>query len=106
MATDLLQDILDSLVAKADPARMAVYACGPHVMLQHVTAIARDRAVSCQVSLESTMACGVGACLGCSVPVRSKNSGTISYQRVCREGPVFDSTTVAWDCLERCTPGR
>ena len=75
-------------------------------MLKRVAAIARDRAIPCQVSLESTMACGVGACLGCSIPVRGTNGGAISYQRVCKEGPVFESTTIAWDSLDCFAPDR
>ena len=39
---------------------------------------------------------------GCSVPVRSKTGRTISYQRVCKEGPVFDSTAIDWECLAGC----
>ena len=101
LATDLLENILNSLSPEAS-AHLAIYACGPLPMLQRVAAIARDQAIPCQVSLESNMACGVGACLGCSVPIRSKTGRTISYQRVCREGPVFDSTTIAWDCLAGC----
>lgn len=101
LATDLLRHVLDSLAPKTDPTRLAVYACGPPAMLQRVSVIARERAISCQVSLESNMACGVGACLGCSVPVRSRTGSTALYQRVCTEGPVFDSTTIDWECLDR-----
>jgi dihydroorotate dehydrogenase electron transfer subunit len=101
LATDLLEDVLDSL-SPEDAAHPVIYACGPLPMLRGVAAIARDRAIPCQVSLESTMACGVGACLGCSVPVRSARGRAASYQRVCREGPVFDSTVIDWDCLAGC----
>ena len=105
LATDLLEDVLRYL-SPSVMARLALYACGPMPMLKRVAAIARDRALPCQVSLESAMACGVGACLGCSIPVRSTNGGAVSYQRVCKEGPVFDSTTIAWDSLDRLAPER
>ena len=101
LATDLLEDVLKYL-SPAVMARLAIYSCGPIPMLKRVAAIARDRAIPCQVSLESTMACGVGACLGCSIPVCSANGGAISYQRVCKEGPVFDGSTIAWDSLAGC----
>jgi dihydroorotate dehydrogenase electron transfer subunit len=101
LATDLLQDVLASLSPEA-AAHPVIYACGPLPMLRRVAAIARNQAIPCQVSLESTMACGVGACLGCSVPVRSRTGATVSYQRVCKEGPVFDSTTIDWDGLAGC----
>jgi hypothetical protein len=45
-----------------------------------------------QVSMEQNMGCAVGACLGCVV---MSTSGT--PQRVCREGPVFASTEIAWE---------
>jgi dihydroorotate dehydrogenase electron transfer subunit len=105
LATDLLEDVLDSLAPKP-AARLALYACGPLSMLQRIATIAREQAIPCQVALESTMACGVGACLGCSVPVRSGSGGPVSYQRVCREGPVFDSAVIDWDRLNRIAPER
>ena len=102
LVTDLLARFLNAL-ALPDAARLVLYACGPVPMLERVAALARDRAIPCQVSLESAMACGVGACLGCSVPTRINADKHISYQRVCREGPVFDSTAIAWDCLDPFT---
>jgi len=99
LVTDLLARFVSSL-SPADAAHIALYACGPVPMLEQVAAIARNRAIPCQVSLESSMACGVGACLGCSVPTRINADKTVSYQRVCREGPVFDSSAIAWECLD------
>jgi hypothetical protein len=46
-----------------------------------------------QVSMEQTMGCAVGACLGCTV------MGVEGPQRVCREGPVFASDEIAWPAL-------
>ncbi len=69
----------------------AVYACGPWPMLRETARICAERGLSCQVSLESRMACGVGACQGCAV------KGTGSYLTVCKDGPVFDARTVDWD---------
>jgi dihydroorotate dehydrogenase electron transfer subunit len=64
-------------------------ACGPDPMLQAVARIARARALPCHVSLEAGMACGMGACLGCAVPARSR-----PFVYVCRDGPVFDAAEV------------
>lgn len=66
-----------------------VMACGPNPMLASLAEAIRSGRISwrpgfAQVSLEERMACGVGACLGCVVRTRH------GYQRVCREGPVFD----------------
>ncbi|HAD81324.1 MAG: hypothetical protein A2509_11875 [Candidatus Edwardsbacteria bacterium RIFOXYD12_FULL_50_11] len=69
-----------------------VYACGPWPMLKAVARICRDKKTPCQVSLESFMACGVGACQGCVV--RDSDGG---YLSVCDKGPVFDSRRIDWD---------
>lgn len=73
-----------------------IFACGPRQMLKRVAQIAGDNSVSCQVSLEQRMACGVGACLGCSCAVKDRN-GARKYARVCKDGPVFWSEEVCWD---------
>lgn len=72
----------------------AVYCCGPEAMQHIVAAQARARGVSCQVSLERLMACGVGACLSCVVSTRA------GLKRACVEGPVFDAEEILWDPSE------
>lgn len=69
-----------------------VYACGPEPMLAGIASICRENMVACQVSVESVMACGMGACLGCSRP--DKNG---SYTHVCLNGPVFDAEKLEWN---------
>jgi dihydroorotate dehydrogenase electron transfer subunit len=69
-----------------------IYACGPYPMLRAVAAIGRVRNRACQVSLETIMACGLGACLGCTV-LRADMKG---YVHVCKDGPVFNADDVAW----------
>ena len=70
-----------------------VFAVGPAAMLRKVIELALDAQIPCQVSLESRMACGVGACLGCVVRVRSTDEQP-QYKRVCVDGPVFDAREV------------
>jgi len=83
---------LDSfLAASKGTERIVLYACGPRAMLAAVSRIAAAREVPCYVSLEERMACGLGACMGCSVPVVQGG-----YRRVCKEGPVFDSREIEW----------
>jgi dihydroorotate dehydrogenase electron transfer subunit len=72
-----------------------VYACGPEQMQQRVAELAAAAGVSCQVSLERLMACGIGACLSCVV------STTSGLKRACVDGPVFDAEEVTWDVSER-----
>jgi dihydroorotate dehydrogenase electron transfer subunit len=85
LVSDLLSDPDLALLTWADQ----VMACGPNAMLDNLAEAIRAgrmrwRRGFAQVSLEERMACGVGACLGCVVRTRK------GYQRVCREGPVFD----------------
>jgi len=64
-----------------------VYACGPMGMIQCVVDIAKEHTVPCQISIETIMACGMGACLGCAVEGK-ETSGR--YLHACMDGPVFD----------------
>jgi dihydroorotate dehydrogenase electron transfer subunit len=69
----------------------AIYACGPAEMLSSVARISSGKSLeSCQLSVEERMACGVGACLGCSVKSAQKG-----YLTVCRDGPVFEAGEIA-----------
>jgi len=69
-----------------------VYACGPEPMLARVRRICADRGLSCQVSIESVMACGMGACLGCNVDAAGGG-----YLHVCIDGPVFNAEDLVWN---------
>jgi dihydroorotate dehydrogenase electron transfer subunit len=64
-----------------------IYACGPFGMLKCLAGMAERYKIPCYLSVESIMACGIGACLGCAVP--GKDGG--KYLHVCMDGPVFDS---------------
>lgn len=72
-------------------ARPVIYACGPHALLAAVSRLAAEQGILCYVSTEERMACGLGVCMGCSVPM--KGGG---YKRACKEGPVFDSREIEW----------
>jgi dihydroorotate dehydrogenase electron transfer subunit len=75
------------------------FACGPTPMLAAVSRVTFRHQLPSQVSLESRMACGIGACLGCVVKRRTGKSGDLGYDtyaRVCSEGPVFDALEIAW----------
>ncbi len=67
-----------------------IYACGPSGMMKCLAGMAEDHGVACQISMESVMACGFGACLGCAVESKHENK----YFHVCKDGPVFDSRDV------------
>ena len=65
-----------------------VFACGPMPMLGCVVGVARKLGVPCQVSIETMMACGMGACLGCALP---SVKDPAHYLHGCMDGPVFDA---------------
>ena len=89
--TDLAAAWLSSLDAKA-LAEVEMFACGPTPMLQATARVARRFGVHCQVSLEEFMACAVGGCAGCAVPVVTESG--LAMKRVCVDGPVFDANAV------------
>ena len=71
-----------------------LYTCGPMAMLRSLSQQVRSKRFLCQASLESRMACGFGACLGCAVKTRD---ATNPYHRVCKEGPVFLLNEILWE---------
>jgi dihydroorotate dehydrogenase electron transfer subunit len=79
LVTDFLREELDR-----DPGA-TVFACGPPPMLEAVRALCAERGVAAQLALESGMACGYGACVGCVVPTKA------GYVRLCVDGPVLDA---------------
>lgn len=68
-----------------------IYCCGPDPMMQAVAKIAHMHRIPCEVSLENTMACGYGVCLCCVTPTDKGN------ERVCIEGPVFNTERLKWN---------
>lgn len=65
-----------------------VQTCGPHKMMEAVAEVALKENVFCEVSLEERMACGVKACVGCSIKTLD------GMKKVCHDGPVFDSKII------------
>jgi dihydroorotate dehydrogenase electron transfer subunit len=81
------------LEGQAPPSHLV--GCGPEPMLQALTALARRWNTPCHLSLETPMACGVGACFSCVTRVRTANGW--DYRRVCIDGPVFDAADLTAD---------
>lgn len=74
-----------------------IYSCGPLVVQYHMAQWASARNVPAQLSLESLMACGVGACLGCALPAPHPTDSTADhYVHVCKEGPIFAAGSIQW----------
>lgn len=90
-------DLYVSSFEKIHPKKSVIYACGPHAMLKAVSKMAVKKNIPCQISLEEHMACGVGACLGCTVKIQTMEKNNFIYKRVCKDGPVFDAKEIIWE---------
>lgn len=104
--TDVLDDVLDSSGAGV------VYACGPNPMLRAVGERCRELEIPCQVAVEELMACGLGVCWTCVMPIRTRVRATpdddptevIRMKRACVDGPVFNGARVAWEATRWAAP--
>ncbi|HOY32344.1 MAG TPA: dihydroorotate dehydrogenase electron transfer subunit [Bacteroidales bacterium] len=67
-----------------------LFCCGPLPMLKAFAYVARENNTDCEVSLENTMACGIGACLCCITETIHGN------KCVCTDGPVFNINQLKW----------
>jgi NAD(P)H-flavin reductase len=83
--TELLAVLLEGDAARS----AAVYACGPPAMLETVRALCLEREVDAELAMETPMACGFGACMGCAVPLADGG-----YMRLCTDGPVVNAAEI------------
>jgi len=88
--TDVLAEIIES--SSVD----IIYSCGPMGMLEAINKIAVDLNVVHQCSIEESMACGIGVCMTCVLPIKGED-GVIRMLRSCIDGPVVDGESVIWD---------
>lgn len=86
-------DALLSYERSHDLPAVEYFACGPMPMLRSLAAHAESLQRQCWVSIEQTMGCAVGACMGCVIPVHGEGR----YARVCTEGPIFDAREIVWN---------
>ena len=86
---ELITSPLEHFVQKKTPE--IIYACGPTPMLKSVSNIAEKYNTACQISIETMMACGIGACMGCAVHSKENSE---KYFHACTDGPVFDAKTI------------
>lgn len=92
----LVSELLEARLGELTAEGAAAFAVGPRAMLKRLAQVT-DGCLPLQVSLEERMACGVGACRSCVVPVRA-GEGFV-YRTVCRDGPVFDAAHIDWERL-------
>jgi dihydroorotate dehydrogenase electron transfer subunit len=80
-----------------------IYSCGPMSMLRAISDLTTGSDVVHQCAVEESMACGIGICMTCVLPVKGED-GTVSMLRSCIDGPVMDASTVAWDLVGKTPP--
>lgn len=69
----------------------AVFTCGPEILMSKVKDISKVYNVETQLLLEEKMACGIGACLGCTCETKG------GYKKVCTDGPMFYGDEVTFN---------
>ena len=87
-------DPIPEIIKDLDVA--VIYSCGPMAMLSAITKISDQCNVVHQCAVEESMACGIGICMTCVLPVENED-GTISNLRSCIDGPVMDGSKVQWN---------
>ena len=91
-------DPLPELIAKGEVD--VIYSCGPMGMLAAISQLTNGTDVVHQCAVEESMACGIGICMTCVLPVRNSD-GIVAMLRSCIDGPVMDGSSVAWDLVGR-----
>lgn len=96
--TDLAPTLIDKYGSEI------IYSCGPMAMLEAVQRIATERSLIHQCAVEESMACGIGVCMTCVIPLRDSN-GVVKMARSCIDGPVVDGENVVWGSERRIPEG-
>jgi dihydroorotate dehydrogenase electron transfer subunit len=78
-------------------AKLRVSACGPVPMLKAVGLLCEEYAIDAELSLDSLMCCGMGACFACVIKCKTDNEQGWHYVRTCQDGPVFKASEIFWD---------
>jgi len=89
-----VSDVLPEVLERSEAGLL--YACGPMPMLRAVVAAAEEYGLPCEVAVEESMACGIGVCMTCVLPITGAD-GTTRMLRSCVDGPVFLGEQVRFD---------
>lgn len=87
--TDVIREIIEANEIDI------IYSCGPMGMLEAINEIAEEYDLVHQCSIEESMACGIGVCMTCVLPIKGED-GQIRMLRSCIDGPVVDGESVIW----------
>ncbi|OGP18687.1 MAG: hypothetical protein A3I75_04585 [Deltaproteobacteria bacterium RIFCSPLOWO2_02_FULL_50_16] len=88
----VVTDLFEKSLQSRDPQDVYVASCGPTGLLQEVARLGKKYNFLCEVSIEASMACGSGVCLGCVV-----DNASHEKVRTCMEGPVFKAQDLSWE---------
>jgi len=97
-----ITDVLPKLIEENEIE--IVYSCGPMGMLQAITAVTDRYQIIHQCAVEEAMACGIGVCMTCVLPVTG-DDGVTRMVRSCIDGPVMDGSRVVWDSKRKIPEG-
>jgi len=97
-----VSDVIPSIISSNGTE--IIYSCGPMGMLEAITNIAEDFGVIHQCAIEESMACGIGVCMTCVIPIKG-DDGVIRMSRSCIDGPVVDGSNVIWDSKRKIPDG-
>ena len=95
-------DVLPSLISKYGSE--IIYSCGPMAMLSAIDEIAQSHEILHQCAVEESMACGIGVCMTCVLPI-SGEDGVVRMLRTCIDGPVVDGSKVVWNSRGKIPEG-
>jgi dihydroorotate dehydrogenase electron transfer subunit len=96
LVTDALDAWLEPNIRGPNGEDLELFACGPEGLMHAAGERISGLGAQGWLSFDRNMGCGIGACLACVQKVRD-DSGTVTWQRCCREGPVFDASKIVWD---------
>jgi len=97
-----ITDVLPKLIEENEIE--IVYSCGPMGMLQAITTVTDRYQIIHQCAVEEAMACGIGVCMTCVLPVTG-DDGVTRMLRSCIDGPVMDGSRVVWDSKRKIPEG-
>lgn len=97
-----VSDVIPQIIEQASVD--IIYSCGPMAMISAITDISNKYNVLHQCSVEESMACGIGVCMTCVLPVRG-DDGITRMLRSCIDGPVMDAEKVLWSTSREIPEG-
>ncbi len=97
-----ITDVLSQIIIENEIE--IIYSCGPMGMLEAITKISDRFGILHQCAVEESMACGIGVCMTCVLPVTG-DDGVTRMLRSCIDGPVMDGSRVVWDSKRKIPEG-